>query len=216
MQAADYELVIGDKRWSSWSLRPWLVMKAFAIPFRETLIRLRWAGTTAEIARHSPSGKVPLLKAGELKVWDSLAIIEFLAEQHPDRPIWPKSVEKRAAARCVSAEMHSSFYSLRSRMPMDLLTIHAGPPVEPEVAADIARIVALWTDCRGQHGAGGDFLFGAFSAADAMYAPVATRFRSYGVDLADYGDDGTARRYAARLLAMPEMAEWGEGAAREE
>ena len=215
MQEADYELIIGDKRWSSWSLRPWLAMKTFGIPFRETMIRLRWTGTTAEIARHSPSGRVPLLKAGPLKIWDSLAIIEFLAEEHRDKPIWPKARDARAAARSVSAEMHSGFYSLRNHMPMDLLNVHTPDAVEPEVGEDIRRIVAMWMDCRKRYGDGGDFLFGAFSAADAMYAPVATRFRSYSVDLSDYGDDGTASRYATTVLAMPEMAEWGEGAAQE-
>ena len=223
MQDADYELVIGDKRWSSWSLRPWILMKVFGIPFRETLIRLRWTGTTQEIARHSPSGRVPLLKAaptpereaGPLLVWDSLAIIEFLAEEHNDRPLWPVSREQRAVARSISAEMHSGFYSLRNHMPMDFLNVHASWPAEPGVEDDIRRIVAIWMDCRKRYGDGGDFLFGGFSGADAMYAPVATRFRSYSVDLANYGDDGTASRYAEVMLALPEMVEWGNGASDE-
>ncbi len=223
MGGNDYELVIGDKRWSSWSLRPWLVMKAFGIPFREIMIQLRWIGTTAAIARHSPSGKVPLLKvalerdqgADKLLVWDSLAIIEFLAEEHPDKAIWPESREKRALARAVSAEMHSGFYSLRDQMPMDFLAVHEPKPVEREVGKDIRRIVALWRDCRQRYAASGEFLFGTFSAVDAMYAPVATRFRTYGVDLAQFGDDGVAARYAEALLTLPEMTEWGEGAAAE-
>jgi glutathione S-transferase len=211
----DYELVIGDKRWSSWSLRPWVLMKAFGIPFRETLIRLRRKDTAGELARHSPSGKVPLLKAGGLTIWDSLAIAEFLAEEHPDKAIWPRDREKRAVARAVSAEMHSGFYSLRSSMPMDFLNVHPSWPVEAAVEEDIRRIVAIWTECRRRHGADGAFLFGAFSAADAMFAPVATRFRTYGVDLGVFGDDGSAASYGDTLLSLPEMAAWGEGAALE-
>lgn len=211
-----YELVIGDKRWSSWSLRPWLLLKAFGVPFRETLVALRRPETAEEIARHSPSGKVPVLKAGELIIWDSLAIIEFIAEEHRDKPVWPADRAARAAARAVSAEMHAGFYALRNGMPMDFSNIYASWPAEDDVRADIERIVAIWRECRKRYGAGGDFLFGSFSAADAMYAPVTTRFRSYSVDLAEYGDDGTAARYAETVLAMPEMAEWGEGAAREE
>lgn len=215
MQGQDYELVIGDKRWSSWSLRPWVLMKALGIPFRETLIQLRWEGTTAEIAKHSPSARVPLLKDGDLLVWDSLAIIEYLADRHPDKPIWPTDVAARARARSISAEMHSGFFPLRDKMPMDFLNVYAAWPVDEKVERDIARIVAIWSGCRREFGAGGDFLFGAFGAADAMYVPVATRFRSYSVDLAAFGDDGTAARYAKALLDMPEMIEWGQGAALE-
>jgi glutathione S-transferase len=215
MTRADYELVIGDKRWSSWSLRPWLLLRVFGIPFRETLIRLRRPDTADEIARHSPSGKVPLLKAGGIVIWDSLAIAEFVADEHRDKSIWPATREKRAVARAVSAEMHSGFYSLRSSMPMDFLNVYAAWPVEPEVEADIRRIVSLWRECRERYGQDGDFLFGAFSAADAMFAPVATRFRTYSVDLNALGDDGTAAAYARTLLAMPEMAEWGRGAEAE-
>jgi glutathione S-transferase len=216
MTETDYELVIGDKRWSSWSLRPWLLLKVFGIPFREKLIRLRQHGTTAELAAHSPSGKIPLLKTGGLLIWDSLAIAEFVAEEHPGKPIWPADRAKRAVARAVSAEMHSGFYSLRTAMPMDFLNVHPARPIEADVEADIRRIVALWTECRQRHGEGGDFLFGAFSAADAMFAPVATRFRSYSVALGELGDgDGLAARYAQAVLDLPEMAEWGEGAALE-
>jgi glutathione S-transferase len=216
MTETDYELVIGDKRWSSWSLRPWLLLKVFGIPFREKLIRLRQHGTTAELAAHSPSGKIPLLKTGGLLIWDSLAIAEFVAEEHPGKPIWPADRAKRAVARAVSAEMHSGFYSLRTAMPMDFLNVHPARPIEADVEADIRRIVALWTECRQRHGEGGDFLFGAFSAADAMFAPVATRFRSYSVALGELGDEhGLAARYAQAVLDLPEMAEWGEGAALE-
>jgi glutathione S-transferase len=216
MLQESYELVIGDKRWSSWSLRPWLLLKAFGIPFRETLIRLRQPETAENIARHTLSGKIPVLKAGDLVIWDSLAIAEFVAEEHRDKPVWPTDRAARALARAVSAEMHSGFYALRKGMPMDFLNIYAAWPVEEDVRADIARIVAIWRQCRAAYSGEGDFLLGAFSAADAMFAPVATRFRSYSVDLADYGDDGLAARYAETILALPEMAEWGEGAAREQ
>jgi glutathione S-transferase len=156
------------------------------------------------------------LNAGGLRVWDSLSIIEFLAEAHPDKAVWPQDREARAMARSVSAEMHSGFYSLRNHMPMDFVTVYAAWPPEDAVEKDIRRIVAIWKDCRHKHGASGDFLFGGFSAADAMYAPVATRFRTYSTNLADFGDDdGAASRYAQSLLALPEVAEWGEGAALE-
>lgn len=215
MPYVDYELVIGDKRWSSWSLRPWLLLKAFGIPFKEVLISLRQPGTATEIARHSPSGKIPVLKAGGLAVWDSLAIAEFLADEHRDLPIWPADKTHRAVARVVSAEMHSGFHSLRKHLPMDILNVHSSWPPEDGVEEDIRRIVAIWTDCRRSFSEDGDFLFGAFTAADAMFAPVATRFRSYSVDLSRFGDDGTAKRYAETILALPAMNEWREGAARE-
>jgi glutathione S-transferase len=207
-----YELVIGSKNGSSWSLRPWLAMKAFDIPFRETLVRLRRPETLAEILRHSPSAKVPVLKCDGLLVWDSLAIIEFLAEQHPNKPLWPTDVAARATARCVSAEMHSGFQALRNECPMDFVNIVAFPDASANALADIERVVAIWLDCRRRFGAGGAFLFGGFSAADAMFAPVASRFQTYQVDLARFGDDGTAARYRDTMMAMPEMAAWAEGA----
>ncbi len=216
MPEAAYELVIGDKRLSSWSLRPWLLLKVFGIPFRETLIRLRRPESAEEIIRHSPSGKIPLLKAEGLVVWDSLAIAEFIADEHRDKAIWPADRVKRAVARAVSAEMHSGFYSLRSAMPMDFLNVYASWPVEEETERDIRRIVAIWRDCRTRFGEGGDFLFGPFSAADAMFAPVASRFRSYSVDLSAFDDDGVAARYRDALIGRKEMMEWGEGAKLEE
>jgi glutathione S-transferase len=215
MTETDYELVIGDKRLSSWSLRPWVLMKVFGIPFRETMIRLRRPQTPEAIAQHSPSGKIPLLKAGGLRIWDSLAIAEFLADEHRGKAIWPEDRERRAVARSVSAEMHSGFQALRNAMPMDFTNVYASWPVEEDVKHDIRRIVAIWTECRQRYGADGEFLFGGFCAADAMFAPVATRFRSYSVDLADYGDGGQAARYQDTLLGLPAMEEWGAGAAQE-
>lgn len=214
--SADYELIIGDKRYSSWSLRPWLALAAFGIPFKETLIRLRRPETLSEILTHSPSGKVPVLKSGGLAIGDSLAIIEFLAERHPNEPVWPADGAARAMARSISAEMHSSFQALRSECPMDFIgTLDFPKTASPQLHADIARIVAIWIATRRDFGAGGDFLFGAFSAADAMFAPVASRFATYQMDLPAFGDDGTAARYRDTMMAMAPMRAWAEGARAE-
>ena len=210
-----YTLIIGDKNFSSWSLRPWIAMKQFGIPFAEERIRLRQPETKAAILRHSPSGKVPALKTNGLVVCDSLAILEYLADRYPELNMWPSDAEARAVARSISAEMHSGFVTLRNEMSMELLARLPSPPIGDELARDISRIVAIWGGMRSRHGGGGPFLFGAFSNADAMYAPVATRFRTYGVDLAAFGDDGKAAEYAETILALPAMAEWTEGAQAE-
>ena len=210
-----YTLVIGDKSLSSWSLRPWLALKHCGIPFAEECIRLRQPDSRAEILRHTPSGKVPVLKTKLGLVWESLAILEYLAERHPEHRLWPQGEEARAAARSISAEMHAGFATLRNDMSMDLLSLLPSPPISAALETDIGRIAAIWKDTRARFGKGGPFLFGAFSNADAMYAPVATRFRTYGVDLARFGDDGTGAAYAAAILALPAMAEWTRGAAAE-
>jgi glutathione S-transferase len=210
-----YQLVIGDKNISSWSLRPWLAMRHVGIPFREIGIRLRQPDSQAQILRHSPSGRVPTLLAGTHVVWDSLAILEFLAETHPEAKLWPAAQAARARARSVAAEMHSGFAALREHCPMDLLARLPMATLPDAVSADVRRIVALWRDCRRQFGPVGPFLFGGFSAADAMYAPVATRFRTYLPDLSPWGDDGTARAYVDALFALPAMGEWEEGARQE-
>jgi glutathione S-transferase len=210
--SAKYELIIGNKATSSWSLRPWLLMKVFSIPFTETRIKLRQPGTAAEILRHSPSGKVPALAAGDLTIWDTLAIIEYLAEQRANLPIWPQAPGARAVARSVAAEMHSGFAALRQECPMEFLQILPFPEASETTRADIARIVASWGDCRRRFGGSGPFLFGDFSAADAMYAPVVSRFTTYQVDLPAFGDDGTAAAYRAMMMALPEMQSWGEEA----
>ena len=207
-----YTLVIGDKNISSWSLRPWLALKQCGIPFAEECIRLRQPDSKAEILRHSPSGKVPALKTGTGVVWDSLAILDYLAERHPEHSLWPEGEEARAAARSISAEMHSGFATLRNDMCMDLLSKLPPPPLSAALEAEIRRITAIWKDTRERFGQGGPFLFGAFSNADAMYAPVATRFRTYGTDLGRFGDDGTGVAYAETILALPAMAEWVDGA----
>ncbi|HWK38685.1 MAG TPA: glutathione S-transferase family protein [Hyphomicrobium sp.] len=211
-----YRLVIGNKSWSSWSLRPWLAMRAAKLPFEEISIRLRQPETKADIRRYSPSGLVPLLIEGDFSVWDSLAIMEYLADAHPTADLWPADRQTRALARCAAAEMHSGFAALRSACPMDILATAPLDPVPEAAEADIRRIITIWRECRrASAGGSGNFLFGAFTAADAMYAPVASRFRTYIPDLARYGDDGTARDYVATIFAMPEMAEWMAGAAAE-
>jgi glutathione S-transferase len=215
MAANSYTLVIGDKNLSSWSLRPWLALKVSGIPFTEERVRLRQADSKAEIQRHSPSGKVPVLKTKLGPIWDSLAILEYLAERHPEHRLWPQDEAARAAARCISAEMHSGFATLRNDMSMDLLARLPSPPMSAALEADIERIAAVWKETRARFGKSGPFLFGDFSNADAMYAPVVTRFRTYGVDLADFGDDGTGAAYAEAIFALPAMTEWTAGAIAE-
>jgi glutathione S-transferase len=215
MAASNYTLVIGDKNFSSWSLRPWIALKYFGIPFVEKRVRLRLPESKSAILRHSPSGKVPALKDGAHVVWDSLAILEHLADNHPEKTFWPKDVRARAEARSVSAEMHAGFVTLRNEMSMDLMTLIPCPPVGEILDADIRRIVGIWHDSRRAFGTSGPFLFGEFSNADAMFTPVVTRFRTYGVDLSRFGDDGKAQAYAETILALPAMAEWTAGAEAE-
>jgi glutathione S-transferase len=207
------ELVIGDKVWSSWSMRPWLVLKHAGLPFTETLVRLRQANSdvTAEAAAAagSPSKLVPALKAGDLVIWDSLSICEYLAEQAPDARLWPSDPVKRALGRCAVAEMHSGFHSMRGQCSMDL-SRRAAIDVSEATAKDVRRVVALWSDLLNRFG--GPFLLGQWSIADAFYTPVATRFRTYGLRLADFGDTGPAEPYAMRLLRTPEFLEWEAGA----
>ena len=204
-----YTLVIGTKNWSSWSLRPWLLMRATGIPFEEIEIPLRTEGTKAAILAHSPSGQVPILKIKDGPVvWDSLAIAEVLAERHPERTLWPSHPTARARARSVSAEMHSGFRSLRQEMPLDCLARTTNLMVSSDTQEDIARIITLWSDCRAEFGAQGPFLFGGFSIADAMYAPVVLRFVTYGVDLPP-----PARAYADAIGALPALAQWLDGCA---
>jgi glutathione S-transferase len=216
MADPNYRLVIGNKAWSSWSLRPWLLMRRFSIAFEEVGVRLRLPDSKTNILALSASGKVPALYSGDLVVWDSLAIIEFLADRHPELAIWPRDPTARAIARAVSAEMHSGFQALREHCPMDFLAQSPKAELPDTVCLNVGRIIALWRDCRGRFGDGGPFLFSEFSAADAMYAPVASRLRTYIPDLAPFGDDGTAQRYVDTLFAMAEMAEWAEGARREQ
>ena len=209
------ELVVGTKRWSTWSLRPWLALKRTGAPFTETLVGLRQdeGRTEAAILPHSPSGLVPALKDGGLTVWDSLAICEYLAEKFPAAKLWPDDPAMRALARAAAAEMHSGFQSLRGECPMALEAEPKVTSLSEATQKNVRRIVALWSDLLGR--SGGPFLAGEWSIADAFYTPVATRFRGYGIHLSDYGDDGVCGAYATRLLATPEFREW-EAAARAE
>jgi glutathione S-transferase len=196
-------LVIGNKAYSSWSLRPWLLLKQVGIEFEEIRVSLYAEDARQTLLQHSPSGKVPVLKDAGLTVWDSLAICEYLAEKHPQKQLWPAQTAARAHARAISAEMHSGFTNLRSQMPMNVRRTFPDRARTPEVVAEIARIEAIWNACRMRHGAHGPFLFGTFCIADAMYAPVVSRLRTYGVDLG-----GAAGQYAQTLHALPAMQEW--------
>ncbi len=201
------ELVIGTKAWSSWSMRPWLVMKRAGVDFTETLITLRQQSLTeAEIQRHSPSGQVPVLKVGGVTIWDSLAICEYLAETFPQANLWPAEPGARALARAAAAEMHSSFASLRGECAMDLITPPRAVELSEATQKNVRRIVSLWSELLARFG--GPFLAGDWSIADAFYVPVATRFRTYGILLSDFGDSGPAGAYAQRLLETPEFLAW--------
>lgn len=201
-------LVIGNKNYSSWSLRPWLMMKVAGIPFQEVRIALYTPAAKQEILRYSPSGKVPCLVDGSVRVWDSLAIGEYLAEAHT--VLWPEAPSARALARSISAEMHSGFANLRQHMSMNCRKRHPGKGRTPEVLEEIRRIVAIWSECRARFAEGGEFLFGRFSIADAMYAPVVLRFRTYEVELPP-----ACRAYADVMLALPAMQEWLAAAEQE-
>jgi len=205
------ELLIGDKVWSSWSMRPWLVLKRAGADFTETPIALRTEQTDAKIrAAGSPSGLVPVLKNGDLVIWDSLAISEYVAEAFPAAGLWPNDPAARALGRAASAEMHSGFHSLRGELSMDLAKQVVATLV-PATEADVRRVVELWLGLLRQFG--GPFLLGAtWTIADAFFTPVATRFRTYGVRLSDYGDDGPAGAYGARLLEQPEYLAWEKDA----
>jgi glutathione S-transferase len=206
----DLHLVIANKAYSSWSLRPWIAMKANGLVFRETVICLDQPDTATKIKAHSPSGKVPLLKHGDVVVWESIAILDYLSEAFPERRWWPKDAGARARARAISAEMHGGFTNLRSNMPMNVRKSLPGVGRNEAVDKDIARIAEIWRDTRAEFGAGGAFLFGAFSNADAMYAPIVTRFKTYGVTL-----DPVCQAYADAMLTHPAMREWYISAAGE-
>ena len=202
------KLVIGNRNYSSWSLRPWLALKQAGLPFEEIAIRLEESGAKAEIFKYSPSGKVPCLIDGKTVVWDSLAICEYLAEQVPS--LWPADVAARAEARSISAEMHAGFGALRRSMPIE---IHASKPHvvrSPEVLTDIARIVAIWEGCRARFAAQGPFLFGQFTVADAMFAPVVWRFKTSAVELPP-----AACEWVKMMCELPAMQDWQAGALAE-
>ena len=213
MADTDFTLIIGNKNLSSWSLRPWVLMKHFDIPFAEKMIRLDQPDTRATIKDVSPSGLVPCLVHGDNHIWDSLAIAEYLAELYPDQHLWPRGQKARALARCLASEMHSGFSSLRGTWPMDFVKEGKGLWGGPGVRKDITRIVTLWEDALERYGAslGGPFLFGRFSIADAMYAPVVSRFRTYG----PLRVSEPVAEYLETMWTLPAMQEWGEGARKE-
>jgi glutathione S-transferase len=197
------QLVIGNKNYSSWSLRPWLAMRHFDIPFEEVLIPLDQPDTKARILTQSPGGKVPILKDGDVTVWESLSILEYVAETFPDRQLWPERPAARAHARSVSCEMHAGFMALRAACPMNLRKQFAWRDRGPEVTRDAVRIQQMWAECRRRYGAEGPFLFGRFSAADAMYAPVVARFETYSIPV-----DDTVQAYMDAVMTMPAFLDW--------
>jgi len=212
---ADFQLYIGYRHTSSWSLRGWLAMRKTGVPFEEIMIRYRRPDDKARLSAVSPTSKVPLLidrrGGGEIKVWDSLAIGEYLAEAFPAAGLWPEDKEARAGARAVSAEMHSGFRPLREHLAMALLD-RLPKPENAEADADIARVAEIWRSCRERFGdaGGGPYLFGRFTIADAMYAPVVSRFHTYGVTL-----DPISSAYHAAILADPDVAAWFDQAKKD-
>jgi glutathione S-transferase len=198
-------LLIGNKNYSSWSLRPWLALRQTGLEFEEVRVVLGSPDFADRVRPWSPAGKVPVLRHENVYVWESLAICEYLADSFPDRHFWPRDAQRRALARAASAEMHSSFQSLRAQMPMNVRARGRKVPSTPELERDIERICELWRECRARATGRGPFLFGDFTIADAMYAPVAFRFATYGV----------ANDYAESLVRIPAMREWAEAAAAE-
>lgn len=196
-------LVIANKNYSSWSMRPWVLLRTLGIEFDEVQLKFGSDAHRDGIARWSPTGLVPVLWLDGEPVWDTLAIAETVAERWPERQAWPTDARARAVARSVCAEMHSGFRALRGAMPMNIRGAYPGKGMNPDVRKDIDRIVDIWTACRERFGQGGDLLFGGFSIADAYYAPVVTRFATYAVELPQ-----VARRYADAVLALPAVREW--------
>jgi glutathione S-transferase len=200
------KLVIGNKNYSSWSMRPWLALRATNIAFEEVFIPL-YTGTAdkEKILSFSRSGKVPVLVDGDVTVWDSLAIIEYAAERFPEARLWPQDRASRAHARSISAEMHSGFAALRNECGMNLHRPVKAIPLSEDARANIARVQEIWTECRERYGKAGPFLFGAFSGADAMYAPVVHRFRTYAIEVAP-----EAKAYMETMVALPAFQEWSQ------
>lgn len=207
--SADMKLIIGNKNYSSWSLRPWIAMTMAGIPFEETVIPLYVPGSAEAILQHSPAGKVPVLIDGDTHVWESLAILDYLAELHPDAGLWPDDRAARALARSVANEMHAGFLPLRRACPMNFWLIPKPRPIPDDAVANVRRIDAIWAECVRR--SGGPFLFGGrFGAADAMYAPVVARFFNYGVAVSP-----TAHAYMQAVMATPAWASWRSAALKE-
>lgn len=203
-------LVIGNKNYSSWSLRPWLLLRHHGVDFEEVRLPLDTPRFAREIGAWSPARTVPAMRHGDLAIWDSLAICEYANEAFLDGTGWPRERDARALARTASAEMHAGFTALRTRMPMNCRRRMQGLSLSAEVQRDIERVLAIWRDCRARFGAAGPFLFGGFSIADAMFAPVALRFRTYGIEV-----DDNARAWTAALLELPALREWLQAAEAE-
>ena len=199
---SDITIYLGNKNYSSWSLRAWIALERCGVPFREEMVDISSPAPRPGPGGILPAGRVPAIRHGDLVVWDSLAICEYLAETFRQARLWPADTAARARARSISAEMHSGFQALRSNMSMNIRRRYPGKGRAPDVDQDIARICAIWRECRGA-AKGGPFLFGEFSIADAFYAPVVTRFRTYGVEL-----DAACQAYSDAVLAHPAMAAW--------
>jgi len=207
---ADMTLYVGNKNYSSWSLRPWLALRQAGLEFDEVVIPLDEAATSENIRRHSPSGRVPVLRHGELTVWESLSICEYASELAPEAGLWPADRAARAVARSAASEMHAGFAALRGHFPMNMRSSFPDRGASTEAQADINRVTALWRDCRKRFGEGGPFLFGAFSIADAMFAPVVSRFRTYKIDL-----DEVASAYVEAVWSLPALQDWVAAARKE-
>jgi glutathione S-transferase len=203
-------LVIGNKNYSSWSLRPWFAMKVAGIPFEETVISLNDPDFKPTLLRLTPAGKVPVLIDDDVHVWESIAILEYLADRFPQRALWPADPRARAHARAIAAEMHAGFMPLRRTCPMNLWRPVKARELSDDAKANVARIDAMWSECRTRFGGAGPFLFGTFTAADAMYAPVVARFHTYAVAVS-----GAARAYMQAIMDSPAWAQWRSAALKE-
>lgn len=203
-------LVIGNKNYSSWSMRPWIAMRVAGIAFNEIVIPLFEAGSRERVLAISETGKVPALADGDIHVWESLAILDYLAETFPNVGLWPTDAKARAHARAIAAEMHAGFRALRRHCPMNMWRPVKARALTPEALADVRRIDAIWTGCRACYGEGGPFLFGQFGAADAMYAPVVSRLHTYAIEIGP-----VAQAYMRAVMALPAWEEWRAAALAE-
>jgi glutathione S-transferase len=204
------KLIIGNKNYSSWSFRPWIAMKAAGIAFDEEVISLNAPDFKARVGAVSGTGKVPVLADGGVRVWESLSILEYLAEKFPEAKLWPSDAAARSHARTVASEMHAGFVPLRRACPMNIWRPIKKRDLAADVLANVRRIDAMWTDCQARFGGSGPFLFGTFGAADAMYAPVVSRFHTYDVDVGPQ-----AKAYMTAVMALPAWAEWRAAALQE-
>jgi glutathione S-transferase len=204
-------LTIGNKNYSSWSMRPWLALKVAGIPFEETVIPIYRPESKAKLLARSPAGKVPILQDGAITLWESLAILEYVAEKFPDAVLLPGDAAARAHARTIASEMHAGFAPLRRQCPMNMWRPVKKLTLNDDTAANVARIDDMWVDCRARFGSSGPFLFGRFSVADAMYAPVVSRFHTYGIDVS-----APSSAYMQSIMALPAWQEWHAGAVMEE